>query len=242
MDPVNPQNQPITETPIQPAEPLPQPEKPLETPAAPQAPPENKSKKKLFIIAGIVVAIFILTAIAVFAYMQMQGPEQAMGDEMPARPELTPTADVGGSDWETYEGNQISFKYPKGFYIDETQVGEAAVIFVDITPILIPSAWDGNLTPFEVKVTPNSTIEQHESTIKNLVTAQSLKQTSFSGNGLIGNIFEGEGSGIHIGKTIRAAVLSAEGNVYRIDFYETNDFTPDLFNQILSTLRFDSGL
>jgi hypothetical protein len=211
-----------------PVEPLPQPEKPLETPATPPAPPENKSKKKLFIIAGIVVAIFILTAIAVFAYMQMQGPSDEVMTEASPSPSPEAMMENEMSDWETYINQTYSYslKVPSGWE-HFRQGGDDSVI--SLRPAGVEEI------PISITAQPNNEGLTAEDIVKNQ-TSEIQKDAVFNDIQYVYYVSDVSPFSSKVYITIN------DPNYYQLTVSTLKQEYVAIFDQILSTFRFDSGL
>lgn len=77
-------------------------------------------KRSGFVHIEILIVILLVAVVGVVVFVVSNPISQ---DEMPARPEMSPTANVGGSDWRRYEGKKISFRYPSEYvyFIDENE-------------------------------------------------------------------------------------------------------------------------
>jgi hypothetical protein len=103
-------NQPSVVAPTNPATP-PMPEASATTPPS-QPPVAKKSNKKIFIIAGVILAMLFMVMGMALAFTQMQ-PVQVVSTPTPvASATPMPVVEDPMADWKTYTGSTYTFKYP----------------------------------------------------------------------------------------------------------------------------------
>ncbi len=127
------------------------------------------------------------------------------------------------SGWETYEANNLSFKFPPGFIVEERGSG-----FFVIAPEDYLSGFEG----ISVDTRVESSYEEEVARVKQNLADAKIENIE-NGVKISGEIEKGEGAGI----ITKGAVLRGNERVIGIESIDPN-INDEFFNQILSTFEF----
>lgn len=145
--------------------------------------------------------------------------------------------------WMTYQDeiHGFSFQYPSTVFLEKTDGYNLPLVFLDTELIIIPEAYGGFLTPVEFNHRGDETFEEVLTRIKgneDLFYPNTFKEEEFSSpvKGIrvsgVCQSFPCDGQKHHM------VFLDGPRGLININFTPTEQFTENLFDKILATVKF----
>ena len=210
-------------------------------------PPPQKNNGIVIASMGLFVLISFF-ALAFLYYQNQQLKTMLASYQTPiASPAPTATADPT-TNWKTYSSKTLplTFKYPSNMKAAETyDLGSSFDVYLSSNEIKMPPPPDGAFTAMQITYL-NQYVKTFDGAIQNakgFFSTDTLQSTMLNakGYGLKGVLFSGIGVDYWAGRKLSIAVFDRPLAPVIFYFYgdqKDSGFTEEIFNQIVSTVKF----
>jgi len=140
--------------------------------------------------------------------------------------------------WMTYSNQTygFSFKYPSTVFLKETDGSNLPLIYLNTSLITIPEAYGGFLTPVEIRVDQEGTLDEKEDSDKSMYYPNTYEEKTLP-SGLKGIWTKGIMQGMYDGEEIQEVILESSNGLIILNYLPNPDFSYDLFEKILATFK-----
>jgi len=137
------------------------------------------------------------------------------------------------------EQYDFSFSYPESVYLKEWVSGEGTFVFMDNQAFEIPSAWGGPLTPLELRIDEDTTLDKKYDGVRDLFNPATINRPRYT-QPVNGVKITGALEGFMDGEHMTYVLIEAGSNVLTFSFMDGNlhNFSEDLVDQIVNSVQF----